>query len=261
MSNGLATVLTIKPITVAIKNSFYMEVKINNSKRKGRIKYFLYIFLILMCFEGIAQANFSVDNAVFNSIAIPVYKEISFGEKIDFGEIENTSSWTINSTQENMGISLTGSQINDYIFKKPGIYEISFFENKVHNKGECNHPPFQEKMIVKVSPYQMKFDFSTIKFSESIVGGKELLNAEVSVEVDFESYNYQKATFSNPRLSVVGLGAAIVGSATNNKIILTSGRHKIVYQLNGIASKETYIMFDFFDIKNQIQCYYYPTKI
>ena len=73
--------------------------------------------------------------------------------------------------------------------------------------------------------------------------------------------NYEKATFSNARLSVAGIGAAIVGSSSNDKITLTSGRHKIVYQLNGSASKETYIMFDFFDINSQTQSYYYPIKL
>jgi hypothetical protein len=214
-----------------------------------------------MCFEGIAQANFSASNIVFNSSDDKVYKEISFGEKIDFGKIENSSSWVIINTQENIDASLNGSQINDYIFEKPGIYEISFFENKEHNKGECNHPPFQEKMIIKVSALKMRFDFSTIKFSENIVGGKELQNAEVSVEVDFESYNYENAIFSNARVFVAGLGANIIGSSPNNKITLTSGRHKIVYQLKGIASKETYIMFDFFDINGQAQSYYYPNKL
>lgn len=206
-----------------------------------------------MCFEGIAQTNFSADN--------PVYKVISFGEKINLGEIESTYSWTITNIQENIVVSLSGSQINDYIFEKPGIYEIIFFENKVHNNAECSHPPFQEKMIIKVSSFKMKFDFSTIKFSESIVGGKELQNTDVSVDVDFESYNYEKAILSNARVSVAGIGATIIGSASISKITLTSGRHKILYQLHGIASKETYIMFDFFDINGQAQSYYYPIKL
>lgn len=214
-----------------------------------------------MCFEGVAQSNFSDSNTFFNSSDNSVYKVISFGEKLGLGEIESTSSWTITDTKEKIVVSLRGSQINDYIFDKPGNYEISFFENKIQNQGECNHPHFQEKMIVKVSPFKMTFDFSTIKFYESIVGGKELQNTKVSVDVDFESYNYEKATFSNARVSVAGLGATIVGSSTNNKFILTSGRHQFVYQLNGSAPKETYIMFDFFDINGQTQSYYYPVKL
>lgn len=238
-----------------------MNIRNNNRKWNEPIKYFFILFLIVTCFEGIAQTNFSANTGVFNSSDNTVYKIIPFGEKINLGEIENTSSWTITNAPESILVSLSGSQINDYVFEKPGIYEISFFENKLYNQGECNHPPFQEKMIVKVSPFKMTFDFSTIKFSESIVGGKELQNAEVSVEVDFESYNYEKATFSNARVSVAGLGATIVGSSSNDKISLTSGRHKIVYQLNGSASKETYIMFDFFDINSQTQSYYYPIKL
>lgn len=240
-----------------------MKFQNNNRKWKESIRYFLYFLLIMVCFEGIAQSNFSKSNIVLNLSDDQVYKLISFGEKIDFGKIENTSSWTITNTQENLFVSLNGSQINEYIFEKPGIYEISFSENVEHSKGKCNHPPFQEKMIIKVNALKMRFDFSTIKFSKNIIGGKELQNAEVSVDIDFESYkNKNESTiFSNASVSVAGVGANIVGNSSNNNITLTSGRHKIVYQLKGIASKETYIMFDFFDINGQAQSYYYPNKL
>lgn len=240
-----------------------MKFQNNNRKWNESIRYLLYFFLIMVCTQGIGQTNFSKSNIVLNSSDNQVYKEISFGEKIDFGNIENTARWTIANNKENIAVSLSGSQINDYIFKKPGIYEISFSENVEHSKGKCNHPPFQEKMIIKVNALKMTFDFSTIKFSENIVGGKELQNAEVSVEIDFESYknNNESIVFSNASVFVAGVGATIIGSSPNNKITLTSGRHQIVYQLKGIASKETYIMFDFFDINGQAQSYYHPIKL
>ena len=238
-----------------------MKFQNNNSKRKASIRYFLYFLSIIVCFEGIAQTNFSKSNLVLNLSDNKVFKVIPFGEKIDFGKIENTSRWTITNTQESAVVSLSGNQINDYIFEKPGIYEIRFFENEVLKEGECNHPPFPEKMIVKVSSHKMTFDFSTIKFSKNIVGEIELQNTEVAVDVDFESYKNGTAIFSNARVFVAGVGAHIIGNSSNNKITLTSGRHKIVYQLKGIASKETYIMFDFFDINGQAQSYYYLNKL
>jgi hypothetical protein len=240
-----------------------MKFQNNNRKWEKSIRHFLFFILIMVCFEGIAQNSFPNGIAVHNPNDSLVYKVISFGEKIDFGKIENTSSWTVTNTQENIVASLSGNQINDYIFEKPGIYEISFSENVEHIKGKCNHPLFQEKMIIKVNALKMTFDFSTIKFSENIVGGKELQNAEVSVEIDFESYknNNESTVFSNARVFVAGVGANIIGSSPNNKITLTAGRHKIVYRLKGIASKETYIMFDFFDINGQAQSYYYPNKL
>ncbi|WP_304198786.1 hypothetical protein [Flavobacterium alvei] len=240
-----------------------MKFQNNNRKWGKSIRHFSFFILIMVSFEGIAQTNFSKSNIVLNSSNNQVYKVISFGEKIDFGMIENSARWTIANNKENIAVSLSGSQINDYIFEKPGIYEISFFENVEHSKGKCNHPPFQEKMIIKVNALKMTFDFSTIKFSESIVGGKELQNAEVSVEVDFKSYKNKNESpvFSKARVSVAGVGATIIGSSPNDTITLTSGRQKIVYQLNGTASRETYIMFDFFDINGQAQSYYYPNKL
>lgn len=57
-------------------------------------------------------------------------------------------------------------------------------------------------MIVKVNLHKMTFDFSTIIFSKNIVGGEELRNVEVSVEVDFKSYNneYENTVFVNARV-------------------------------------------------------------
>lgn len=240
-----------------------MKFQNNNRKWEKSIRYFLFFLLIIVCFEGIAQTNFFKSNIVLNSSDDQIYKVISFGEKIDFGKIENTARWTIANNKENIADGLSGSQINDYIFEKPGIYEISFFENVEHSKGKCNHPPFQEKMIIKVNALKMTFDFSTIKFSESIVGGKKLQNVEVSVQANFESYKNknENTVFSNARIAAAGVGAAITGDALNKNITLTLGKNVVTYQLNGTAIKDSYISFDFFDINGQAQSYYYPNKL
>ena len=66
-----------------------MKVKIKNTKLNESIKYFLYFILIIVCTQGIAQANFCAGNIVLNSSDDQICKVISFGEKIDFGKIEN----------------------------------------------------------------------------------------------------------------------------------------------------------------------------
>jgi hypothetical protein len=227
------------------------------NKNKAWQQLLVLVFLLF----GFVEINASPTKENLYRLNDQPYKVISFGETIFFGNIEYASKWTVINTQGGMITNLSGNQINDYIFDKPGIYEIFFSENKKLIENECNHPQFNEKMIVEVSSLKMTFDFSKIKFSKVIVGGKELQNVEVSVAVDFKSYNNEKAIFSNARVTVAGVGANIVGSTPNDKITLTPGIHNIVYLLNGMASKDTYIMFDFFDINGQAQSYYYPSKL
>ena len=58
-----------------------------------------------------------------------------------------------------------------------------------------------------------------------------------------------------------GIGTTIVGKLINNSYVLFPGSNKLTYKISGSATKDTYIMFDFFDINNQVQSYYYPTKL
>jgi hypothetical protein len=237
----------------------YINFIQNNRKLHKSIASFL--ILIMMSFNAFAQFNLPVSKIDFDTSDEQFYKVISFGEKLDFGNFEDTAVWTIANEKENVIKHLKGNEINGFVFVKPGIYEIKFIENKKHIENGCNHPSFNEKTIIKVCPLKMKFDFSTIKFSEIIVGEKELDNVEASVDFYFESYNNEDLTFKNPKLIVVGIGANIIGNASYEEITLTPGKNKITYILNGKATKESYIMFDFYDINNKIQSYYYPNKL
>lgn len=215
----------------------------------------------MMHFNAIALQNLPVNKINFNTDEEQFYKIISFGEKIDFGNFEDTAIWTVANEKENIIKHLKGNEINDFVFVKPGIYEIRFTENKKHIENGCNHPQFNEKTIIKVSSLKMKFDFSTIKFSEIIVGEKELHDVKIYANLDFESYNNENISFKKAKVVVVGIGTNIIGNASNETLILTPGKNKITYILNGKASKESYIMFDFYDINNKIQSYYYPNKL
>ena len=214
-----------------------------------------------MCFDIVAQNNSTEGKIDFNTDDEQFYKIISFGEKIDFGKFEDTAVWTVANEKENIIKRLKGNEINDFVFVKPGIYEIRFTENKKHLENGCNHPQFNEKTIIKVSALKMKFDFSSITFSEVIVGGKELHDVKIYADLDFVSSNNENISFRKAKVVVVGIGANIIGNASNETFILTPGKNKITYILNGKASKESYIMLDFYDINNKIQSYYYPNKL
>ena len=261
MSFTFAVSIVHSSIRKTTKNKLNTNTTLNSKELYKSVKYFLFFISIMMHFKAVAQQNLSVNKIDFNSSDEQFYKVISFGEKIDFGNFDDTAVWTVANTIENIVINLKGNEINDFVFVKPGIYEIRFTENKKHLENGCNHPQFDEKTIIKVSPLKMKFDFSTIKFSEIIVGEKELHDVKIYTDWDFESYNNENISFKKAKVVVVGIGANIIGNASNETLILIPGKNQIIIQLTGKAIKESYIMFDFYDINDKIQSYYYPNKL
>lgn len=221
---------------------------------ESSMKQFLFFVLIMVCFDAIAQENYSANKAVIHSNNEQYYKVVSFGDKIDFGTIENTAKWTIANAKEGIFVTLSGSQINEYTFDKPGFYEISFLDNKKHNE-ECNHPQFNEKMIVKVNPIKMVFDFSKIDFSEKIQKGRSCDNIIITVPVTITVKDNSSESLDAPSLSIAGVGVSLSAKFTNQQIVVKNGIQFLKYQLSGFVNKETYLMFDFSDFNNQVQTY------
>ena len=189
------------------------------------------------------------------------YKIIAYGEKIAFGTIENAARWTISNAKENIFIHLNGNQINNYLFEKPGIYEVGFSENKSYSENECSHPRFDEKMIVQVSPIKMVFDFSKIKFSDKIEVGRNCEDIFITVPVNVVMKEDHPVSFLISEVVVAGVGSQIIAKPVMQEVLLKSGIQFLKYQLSGMATKEAYLMFDFIDFNNQVQTYNYPEII
>ena len=80
-----------------------------------------FVFILTMCsFYAIGQNNDI-------SKSKEPCKVIPYGEKILFGNIENTAKWTILNSNENIVVYLSGKQINDYVF------ENQFHKNLVYS--------------------------------------------------------------------------------------------------------------------------------
>ncbi len=187
------------------------------------------------------------------------FKVISFGEKIDFGQLDKSVRWTVSG--QNGTKSFSGSEINNYIFEQPGTYNIRFSENKMHNENECNHPPFDENFTVEVAAVKMVFDFSKIVFSKEIQSGISCDGIEVSVPVKIITSKEAPETATIPALRGAGIGVEITGKPVSETIKLRDGISTITYKLSGRASSPEYIMLDFFDINNQTQTYYLPKRL
>ena len=227
---------------------------------KKSIKTIRFLFFALVFLMTPAVQGQELSKASLITLSQEPFKTISFDEKINFGKIENSIFWTILNMDSNKKSSLIGNEINNFIFETPGTYQITFNENKTILEGECNHTDFPEVMLIKVSPYKMDFDFSTIQFSEKLVAGENIENSELTLNVSFKSFKNDSLVFSKGKIISAGIGTTINGQLLN-EVTLKPGNNKVTYRLSGSASKDTYIMLDFFDINEQVQSYYYPTKL
>lgn len=228
---------------------------INNSK----YLFFVFLFSLFSSLQAQSLNNFSTNNDL-NKVEQKIYRTIPFGEKINLGKIDDSIIWTISLVDTYDNLVLRGGQMNNHIFETPGIYKITHSEVKTSSDNECNHIAYPKVMIIQVSPIKMEFDFSTLIINKTIEGGVDIEGAELSLNVNLKSYTNESILFSNGKIESAGIGSTIKGQLTN-ALTLKPGINKVVYKLQGSASKDTFIMLDFFDINEQVQSYYYPTKL
>lgn len=227
------------------KNHVALNFILGNTLTKG-----LFLFYVLYSFNVNSQ---TVTKSSF-------YKVISFDEKIQFGDVENTAKWTITNSKDNIYVSINGNQINDYVFSKVGIYEIAYSDTQKHS-SECSHAQFENRMTIKVNPVKMTFDFTKISFSDKIQRGKNCEGIFITVPVNVVLKDTQSAVFVVPNVLVAGLGSEIIAKPVTSEVILKNGKQLLKYQLSGVATKEAYLMFDFVDTNNNIQTYNQPAIV
>ncbi len=213
----------------------------------------LLIFILLIGYTSEAQNQIGSESNQF-------YKVISFGEKIDFDNIDQTITWTISNAKNNIYTTLRGNEINEYVFQEPGEYEINFQENKKHDEG-CHHPAFEERFKVKVESVRLTFDFSKISFSEKIVKGRNYSDLIITVPAKITTKDNSNTKLPAPRMSVAGLGVSFTVEPVETEIAIGNKTQLLKYKLSGIVNQETYLMFDFHDFNNQVQTYNLPQVI
>lgn len=205
------------------------------------------VFAFMVSFKAEAQNE-------FNAKTDPYYKVISFDEKVDFGIIDASVTWTITNLKTNRSKTLYGNEINNYQFQEPGDYQINFQENKVHNES-CNHSLFPEKFSIKVTPVKIAFDFSKIEFSEKLQKGINYANLILSIPIKITTKENSIKKITAPSLAVSGIGVLLTAKPIENEIILNNQIHLLKYKVSGIIEKDTYLMFDFYDLNNHAQTY------
>lgn len=196
----------------------------------------------------------------FLSYGQDYYKSISFNEKIEFGNIEKSSQWRIYNSKENIAINLIGSEINNFVFEKPGVYQINYIDGHTNKVEECSHSLFKENMQVFVSDAKIEYDFSNIKFSRDIKSGVSCDDIVITVPVRTYSKNNTVNKINVPVLSVAGIGCEIKAQPMKSDIQIANETQYIKYKLSGLVKTSSYLMFDFIDFNNQVRTYS-PTKI
>lgn len=197
---------------------------------------------------------------VMNAESTKFYKVISYDEKIDFGDIDTSVLWNITNSRKNISATLRGNEINNYLFQEPGEYEIKFYENKKHDE-DCHHPLLKETFTVKVQPVKLSFDFSKIKFSQKIEQGRIYSDLIITVPAKIAAKDYSITKLPAPGMSVSGLGVSFTTEPQQNEIILNSNIALLKYKISGSVTKETYLMFDFYDFNGGVQTYNLPQII
>ena len=176
---------------------------------------------------------------------------IAFGEKINLGNVQNETIFDIMSTKNNYKI--IGNDINNFIFEIPGYYNIKVIENEKHNDNDCSHNILPDNIAVKVSNSKIVFNENSMSFSEQIHKNKPTDGIVLTVDAQVISYNQKKVKMNLSAVNVSGIGSAITAKLDKKFALLPDGDYKLIYNLFGIVSENSFLMFDFINPNGTFQ--------
>ena len=162
-------------------------------------------------------------------------------------------SWDLKNEQNDVIRSGNGN-LSDYTFDKPGKYTLNI---KKSASVDSNLP---DKLNITVSPMKMVFDMSSVIISPSIIGGRSTNGTNLTIDVDFISYDGKSAVY-NQGFTSSGIDTNITGKLKNSPVTINQGKSVLVFELQGLASSGNYISFHFKDINDEIQSYDLTYKI
>jgi hypothetical protein len=191
---------------------------------------------------------------------------ISFGESLSREALSiariNEYSWEINGGDFNE--SGKGEGLLKFVFQNPGQYTISLTPtNVVHDihEGSCNHGAESKQFEIIVLSIKLEFLFEQSTFSVPIKGGVDVSGTVMSIPVVFSSYDNKDTQIEGLKIITSGVNTTIHGVLKNQEVALSQGQNTINIGLHGVASPDTYIMFDFYYYDDLIATYYCPNKI
>lgn len=193
-------------------------------------------FLSMCCFQMYAQST-----EMF----------INYGESIQLKGVHETANFTI--LGEDTSVSLIGTEINNFIFTKPGEYKILIATNEHFKVGDCIHPSLPKEINLNVGRTKMYFDGDKIQFSSSITKNKDMEGATLTIPVYIESFDHNPIVLNNEVVNVAGIGSSLTAKLNTTTLELSEGSHILTYTLSGKVSENAYLMFDFVNAEGKIQ--------
>lgn len=243
---------------------------------KKKIHLILHSILLCCLFGAKALATTPEGQFSFLSLESPAAQNnLQANDEIKFEEIEKhvvafnspfhynlnkDTRWEIIHTETGQTFKSGSGSIQNMIFETPGEYLIQVVELLAHSSDSCDHTHFPEKILLEVSPYQLVFDFSTVKSSRNIMGNQSLNGITLTVDVLFTSYHGTPVAYAQ-NFTSSGVRTSLAGKLKNGEAILQQGINTLEFQLEGQVSSGTYINIDFMDINGQIQSYSLINKI
>lgn len=174
---------------------------------------------------------------------------ISFGEQIEIGKLGEKYNYRL--TYLNSSKTLSYSELNSYIFEKPGIYEVfpqeiiteKYFGKRVNSEEVLLLPT---KFLVNVDSIRMVFQPQSIRVDKPLKQNISLEGAILSVDCEIKNYFNTPILFENKRLKIAaaGIGAAVKGEL-NHLHTRMPGIHTLAYRLFGMFHEKAHIQFDF----------------
>lgn len=192
---------------------------------------------------------------------------LTFIDKLSFF-LDPDMTWKLFDENHNLIMNGKGA-ISQLLIGVPGDYTIDLIQPKKFgeylysdpsNHANCNHDPFPDKIAVFVSPIHLKFDFTSIRFSQPL-SSVHLKNVKLDIEAWFEHYKEPDFVIPVLKISSVGIEAKVEGTLVQQYKSSKTGKIHLTYHLNGSLKKGSYIMLNFHDANNLIQSYAHLTMI
>lgn len=176
-------------------------------------------------------------------------------------EMKNLTLKVTNSKGEVLA-NLNEISMGEFRFDTPGDYSIELkSEHETNSEHDgCNHFDHDRTVQIRVLPYSLKFDFDQLTFSSELLGGKDMTGVSLTLPVEVKLFSGSTLNVENLKVLTAGINTNVEGTTTG-QTTLKSGTNLISYQLKGAATKNTYIMFDFFDMNGRVHSFGYPTKL
>jgi hypothetical protein len=190
---------------------------------------------------------FSLHFIVFSQIQI----DISYGQKLEMSSIHKKSEVIITNDSEE--IVYQGNSVNEYLFDKSGNFDIKVKEFLDHSKSECEHKHLPENFIVNVAPYRIFFDPLSVKLSDEIRINTSTSGVKLYVDITIDTIDKTIFNMNNEIVNSAGIGTKIKAKLDKKFSQLSTGKHTIYYNLEGLSTEASFIMFDFLEPNGNIQ--------